>query len=87
MLVLEGVRLVADALESGATLTLTLYAPDQLQLTPAGAALLQQLRRLPASYGRRRRWSLLRRIPFIRRVLWRWPRGPVLRLVNPDCCW
>jgi len=50
MLVLEGVRLVADALESGATLTLTLYAPDQLQLTPAGAALLQKLRYLPASY-------------------------------------
>jgi TrmH family RNA methyltransferase len=50
MLVLEGVRLVADALESGAALTLVLYAPEQLHLTPAGADLLPQIRRLPFSY-------------------------------------
>ncbi|MGQ9548436.1 MAG: TrmH family RNA methyltransferase [Roseiflexus sp.] len=50
MFVLEGVRLVTDAIESGATLTLALYAPDQLQLTPAGVALLPRLRSLPAGY-------------------------------------
>jgi len=42
-LVLEGVRLVADALDSGAELRLALYAPDQLGATPEGAALLDRL--------------------------------------------
>ncbi|MGB9754422.1 TrmH family RNA methyltransferase [Roseiflexus castenholzii] len=51
MFVLEGVRLVADALESGATLTLVLYAPEQLQQTPAGLDLLQRLQCLPVGYA------------------------------------
>ncbi|MFQ3632251.1 RNA methyltransferase substrate-binding domain-containing protein, partial [Roseiflexus sp.] len=50
MFVLEGVRLVADALESGATLALVLYAPERLQQTSAGSDLLQRLQHLPASY-------------------------------------
>lgn len=45
--VLEGVRLVADALAAGAELRLALYAPEQLAATSAGAALLEQLRSLP----------------------------------------
>jgi RNA methyltransferase, TrmH family len=43
LFVLEGVRLVADALAGGANLELALYAPDQLLLTVAGQALLEQL--------------------------------------------
>ncbi len=41
---LEGVRLVADALEHGALLELAFYVPDQLATTEAGTALLDQLR-------------------------------------------
>ncbi|HEU5014787.1 MAG TPA: RNA methyltransferase [Roseiflexaceae bacterium] len=44
LFVLEGVRLVADALEHGASLALTLYVPEQLASTNAGSALLEQLR-------------------------------------------
>jgi RNA methyltransferase, TrmH family len=43
MFVLEGVRLVADALTSGAPLELALYAPERLAETPAGRALAEQL--------------------------------------------
>lgn len=48
---LEGVRLVADALQSGAALQLALYAPDQLATTPAGQALLDQMGALPGAYA------------------------------------
>jgi TrmH family RNA methyltransferase len=41
--VIEGVRLVADALAAGADLQVALYNPDQLSGTPIGAALLAQL--------------------------------------------
>lgn len=40
---LEGVRLVAHALASGAELQVGLYNPEQLQPTPAGALLIEQL--------------------------------------------
>lgn len=43
LFVLEGVRLVADALRSSAELVLTLFAPEQLAATEAGNALLDQL--------------------------------------------
>jgi TrmH family RNA methyltransferase len=46
LFVLEGVRLVADALASGALLDLALYAPAQLASTAAGQELLGQLRAL-----------------------------------------
>ncbi|GAB4443919.1 MAG: RNA methyltransferase [Chloroflexi bacterium OHK40] len=47
---LEGVRLVSDALASGAQPRLALYAPEQLRATPAGAALLAQLASRPGCY-------------------------------------
>ncbi|KAB8143836.1 RNA methyltransferase [Chloroflexia bacterium SDU3-3] len=47
LFVIEGVRLVADALGSQASLELALYAPEQLETTEAGAALLARLRALP----------------------------------------
>jgi TrmH family RNA methyltransferase len=50
LFVLEGVRLVADALGSDATLTLALYAPEHLEATDAGQALLAELRRFPYAY-------------------------------------
>ena len=50
MFVLEGVRLVGDALASGAQLELALYAPQPLEATPAGRALAEQLQRLPHAY-------------------------------------
>ena len=43
LFVLEGVRLVADALAHAGTLELALYAPEQLQQTAAGQALLARL--------------------------------------------
>ncbi len=49
--ILEGVRLVGDALQSGATLQLALYAPEQLEATPAGSALLELLAPLPGAYA------------------------------------
>src|SRR5262245_50508594 len=48
LFVLEGVRLVADALASGAALELALYAPDQLAATVAGQDLLDQIEHLPS---------------------------------------
>jgi TrmH family RNA methyltransferase len=51
LFVLEGVRLVADALAQRGALELLLYAPEQLDETPAGQQLHEQLRRLPASYA------------------------------------
>jgi TrmH family RNA methyltransferase len=51
LFVLEGVRLVADALAGGASLDLVLYAPDQLALTEAGQALLDQLEPLAAAHS------------------------------------
>jgi TrmH family RNA methyltransferase len=50
LFVLEGVRLVADALEHGAAIELTLYAPEQLGETPAGQELQARLEQLPGSY-------------------------------------
>jgi TrmH family RNA methyltransferase len=47
-LFLEGVRLVSHALAAGAELRLALYAPEQLQATPEGQALLE---RLAVGYG------------------------------------
>jgi TrmH family RNA methyltransferase len=49
MFMLEGVRLVADALAYGADLTLALYAPEQLAGTAEGQALLARLELLPAA--------------------------------------
>jgi RNA methyltransferase, TrmH family len=51
LFVLEGVRLVADALAGGAELQLALYAPDQLAQTVAGQALLQQLEPLTTAHS------------------------------------
>lgn len=48
--VLEGVRLVVDALAAGAELRLALYVPEQLESTPAGVALLAQLVDCPDCY-------------------------------------
>ncbi|MGQ9481898.1 TrmH family RNA methyltransferase [Chloroflexus sp.] len=45
--VIEGVRLVTDALTAGAEVRLVLYAPEQLTTTTAGTALLNRLRHLP----------------------------------------
>jgi len=50
LFVLEGVRLVGDALDQGGELELVLYAPDQLDETEAGRELREQIERLPASY-------------------------------------
>ncbi|HWQ16027.1 MAG TPA: RNA methyltransferase [Roseiflexaceae bacterium] len=50
MFVLEGVRLVQDALASGAPLELVLYAPERLAATPAGRALMARLEGLPRSF-------------------------------------
>jgi TrmH family RNA methyltransferase len=50
LFVLEGVRLVADAVAGGAVLDLALYAPDQLALTQAGQALLEQLQTLVVAH-------------------------------------
>jgi TrmH family RNA methyltransferase len=49
-LVIEGVRLVGDALAAGAQLRVALYNPDQLSGTQAGAALLDQLAGRPNCY-------------------------------------
>ena len=46
-LLLDGVRLLADALASGAVLEAALYAPEQLERTAVGVALLLQLAALP----------------------------------------
>ena len=51
MFVLEGVRLVADALDHGGSFELVLYAPDQLDDTPAGRELRSRVQQLPASYA------------------------------------
>jgi RNA methyltransferase, TrmH family len=48
--VLEGVRLVSDALDAGAELSLALFAPEQLAAQPAGQALLERLQRTPHCY-------------------------------------
>jgi TrmH family RNA methyltransferase len=47
---LEGVRLVADALAAGVELRLAIYAPDQLQATPAGQDLLARLAGRPGCF-------------------------------------
>jgi TrmH family RNA methyltransferase len=49
--VLEGVRLVSDALDAGAELSLALFAPEQLAALPAGQALLARLERTPHCYA------------------------------------
>jgi TrmH family RNA methyltransferase len=48
--VLEGVRLVSEALHAGARPRLVLYAPEQLQQTEAGTQLLHQLDGTPGCY-------------------------------------
>jgi RNA methyltransferase, TrmH family len=50
LFVLEGVRLVTDALASGAELDLVLYAPGQLTETDAGQQLLGRIERLPVGH-------------------------------------
>ena len=50
LFVLEGVRLVADAVAGGALLDLVLYAPDQLAPTVAGQALLDRLETLAVAH-------------------------------------
>jgi RNA methyltransferase, TrmH family len=50
LFMLEGVRLVADALASGADLTLALYAPDQIAAHAEGQGLLAQLERHPRAH-------------------------------------
>ena len=50
LFVLEGVRLVADALDSGAELALAVYAPEQLDITDAGCALRARLEHLPTAH-------------------------------------
>ncbi len=50
MFALEGVRLVADALEHGADLALVIYAPAQLDTTDAGQALRAQLEPLAIAH-------------------------------------
>ncbi len=50
LFVLEGVRLVADAMACGALLVLALYAPELLALTVAGQALLDQLETLAVAH-------------------------------------
>jgi RNA methyltransferase, TrmH family len=46
-LFVEGVRLVSTALQAGAALRLALFAPEQLQATPEGSALLAELEGRP----------------------------------------
>lgn len=50
-LVIEGVRLVGDALAAGAELRLALYAPEQLAATPGGQDLLARLAERPRSFA------------------------------------
>src|SRR6266540_1259896 len=50
LFVLEGVRLVADALAHGSSLDLALYAPEQLDPTAAGRSLREQLDQLPRAF-------------------------------------
>jgi RNA methyltransferase, TrmH family len=50
LFVLEGVRLVADALASGAECRVALYAPEQLATTSAGQHLLARLEHVPSAY-------------------------------------
>jgi len=50
LFVLEGVRLVADALAGGTPMELALYAPEQLALTSAGQVLLEQLETLAVAH-------------------------------------
>jgi TrmH family RNA methyltransferase len=50
LFVLEGVRLVADALAHGEQLELALFAPEQLDQTDAGRALAAELAGMPHSY-------------------------------------
>lgn len=49
--VLEGVRLVVEALDAQIELRLVLYAPDQLMTTPAGQALLECLAGQPGCFA------------------------------------
>ena len=51
MLLLEGVRLVAHALATGAALRLVLYAPEQLAATPEGTTLLAALTDQPGCFA------------------------------------
>ena len=50
LFVLEGVRLVADALDNGAALELVLYSGDQLLTTEAGRSLLERIQPLAVTY-------------------------------------
>lgn len=50
LFVLEGVRLVADALAHGGAIELALFAPDQLDQTEAGRELRAKLEHVPRAY-------------------------------------
>lgn len=50
LFVIEGVRLVDEALRSGAEITLVIYDPDHLQETELGAAVLQSIGSLRHAY-------------------------------------
>lgn len=50
LFVLEGVRLIGDALSHGAELVLTLFSPEQLAGTDEGSALMPRLGELPQVY-------------------------------------
>jgi TrmH family RNA methyltransferase len=50
LFVLEGVRLIADALASGAELELALYVPRQLAETDIGQGLLGRIEQLPIAH-------------------------------------
>lgn len=49
LFVLEGIRLVNEALNASPSLTLVLYAPEQLSATADGQALMQRLEQLPVA--------------------------------------
>ncbi len=51
LFVIEGVRLVEEALRSGARFALTVYNPEQLVTTERGAALQAAVGRLPHAYA------------------------------------
>ncbi len=50
LFVIEGVRLVEEALRSGTPLVTMLYDPEHLQAMGRGGALLEQVRQLPGAY-------------------------------------
>lgn len=51
LFLVEGVRLLEEALQAGVALTLVLYVAERLQETPRGAALLARLAGHPAAFA------------------------------------